>query len=266
MPDRVTYVGHSTVLIEIGGRRLLTDPLLGRRVAHLRRHGTPADPAVAQDLDAVLLSHLHHDHLDRSSLRRIARDTPVILPAGAGRYVRRLGFARVTELKAGESTTVGGLPVAATLAVHDGRRHPRARWAEAIGFMVGGAVTGATGAATTATPRVYFAGDTDLFDGMEELAGADLALVPVWGWGPNLGADHLDPRRAAEALAMLAPRVAVPIHWGTFFPHGLARLLGRVLREPPLEFARHAGDLAPRVRVEVLQPGEALDLEAEAEA
>ena len=73
--------------------------------------------------------------------------------------------------------------------------------------------------------RVYFAGDTDLFPGMEEAIGpTDLSLLPVWGWGPTLGEGHLDPRAAAEAARRLRPRVAVPIHWGTFFPMGLKRM------------------------------------------
>lgn len=246
--DRVTYVGHATVLIELGGRRLLTDPVLRGRLLHLRRHGPPANRQLAAGLDAVLLSHLHRDHFDSPSLRRIDRSTRVLLPSGAGRYARRLGFERVTELAAGEVTDVGGVPVAATPAVHDGRRHPAAGPAEAVGFTVGSG------------PRVYFAGDTDLFPEMSALAGCEVALLPVWGWGPNLGADHLDPRRAAEALTRLRPRVAVPIHWGTFFPAGLARPLGRLLRDPPIEFEREAARLAPEVRVEVLQPGEALEL------
>jgi L-ascorbate metabolism protein UlaG (beta-lactamase superfamily) len=134
--------------------------------------------------------------------------------------------------------------------VHDGRRHPLAPLADAIGFVVAG------------EHRVYFAGDTDLFDEMAELAGTlDAALLPVWGWGPSLGAGHMDPEAAARAAAILRPRVAVPIHWGTFFPAGLTRLRGGALVEPPREFARHAGELAPEVDVRVLAPGQTLGLD-----
>jgi hypothetical protein len=102
------------------------------------------------------------------------------------------------------------------------------------------------------------AGDTDLFEGMAALAEKlDLALLPVWGWGPNLGPGHLDPKRAARAVAMLSPRIAVPIHWGTFFPLGLASLLPRRLSAPPHEFAGWCERLAPQVVVRILLPGEA---------
>jgi L-ascorbate metabolism protein UlaG (beta-lactamase superfamily) len=108
---------------------------------------------------------------------------------------------------------------------------------------------------------VYFAGDTELFEEMSELAPLDLALVPVWGWGPSVGAGHLNPESAARALALLRPRVAVPIHWGTFYPAGLRRLRPEPLVRPPLEFARMARDLAPEVDVRVLQPGSETSLD-----
>jgi L-ascorbate metabolism protein UlaG (beta-lactamase superfamily) len=105
--------------------------------------------------------------------------------------------------------------------------------------------------------RIYFAGDTDLFDGMEELgAGLDLALLPIWGWGPSVGPGHLDPERAARAAALLSPQVVVPIHWGTLYPLGLARFRPRPLRAPPLEFAAWMRELAPQVEVRLLAPGE----------
>jgi len=135
--------------------------------------------------------------------------------------------------------------------VHGGRRTPFGPRAETVGFEVAGG------------HRLYFAGDTDLFDGMEELAGElDLALLPVWGWGPSLGAGHLDPERGARAAALLAPRIAIPIHWGTFFPLGLARLRPGHLRAPPREFACQAAELAPQVEVRVLSPGESTSLSA----
>ena len=111
--------------------------------------------------------------------------------------------------------------------------------------------------------RAYFAGDTDLFEGMAELAGGlDLALLPVWGWGPTLGPGHLDPERAARAAAILKPRIAIPIHWGTLFPIGLSRLGRRHLIAPPREFERRCAELAPQVEVRVLSPGEATPFSA----
>jgi L-ascorbate metabolism protein UlaG (beta-lactamase superfamily) len=248
--ERLTWVGHATVLLELGGARLLTDPLLRGRVGHLRRLAARPSRETTRDIDAVLISHLHLDHLDVASLRRLPRDVAVLAPSGAGRLLRRLGFARTTELRAGEQAEVAGVAVLAVPAIHDGRRHPLAPPADAIGFVVGD------------KRRVYFAGDTDIYDGMADLAGTlDAALLPVWGWGPTLGAGHLDPEAAARAAALLRPRVAVPIHWGTFFPLGLTRLRGAALVEPPRAFARLAGELAPDVEVHVLAPGQTLGLE-----
>jgi L-ascorbate metabolism protein UlaG (beta-lactamase superfamily) len=109
---------------------------------------------------------------------------------------------------------------------------------------------------------VWFAGDTDLDDGMRALRGAvDVALIPIWGWGTSLGPGHLDPEGAARAIALVEPRIAVPIHWGTFLPAGLGRRNASLLSEPPLEFARHMAELAPATVVETLAPGESLTLE-----
>ncbi|HWM63843.1 MAG TPA: MBL fold metallo-hydrolase [Solirubrobacterales bacterium] len=246
---RITYVGHATVLIEMEGVRLITDPVLRRRIGPLWRHGPPPDRRATEDVDAVLISHLHHDHADVPSLRRLNKEVPVFGPPGSGSFLRRHGFAAVHELAPGNSGSVGGVRIAATKALHptEGRRFERA--SQAVGFVLSG------------RRRIYFAGDTDLFDGMEDLAGGlDLALLPVWGWGPSLGPGHLDPERAARAAALLSPRVAVPIHWGTLFPLGLSRLAADRLSAPPREFARAAAALAPQVEVRVLSPGEATSL------
>ena len=96
---------------------------------------------------------------------------------------------------------------------------------------------------------------------MAALAEAlDAALVPVWGWGPSLGAGHMDPGQAAEAIALLRPRLAVPIHWGTLLPLGLGRRHTRLLRDPPHEFAAHVSTLAPATHVAILAPGASLEL------
>jgi L-ascorbate metabolism protein UlaG (beta-lactamase superfamily) len=111
--------------------------------------------------------------------------------------------------------------------------------------------------------QIYFAGDTDLFEGMATLAPRlDLVLLPIWGWGPSLGPGHLDPRRAAEALRLLQPLLAVPIHWGTYAPLGFGRLQTAMLTDPVTEFRRHAAELAPEVEVRVLDLGGTLHLDA----
>lgn len=246
----ITYVGHATVLIEIDGVRLLTDPVLRRRVGPLRRHGAPPDPRLAEGVDAVLISHLHHDHADVPSLRRLSRTVPVLAALGSGDFLERLGFTDVRELAPGDSATVGTVRVTATEANHppSGRRFERA--SQAVGFEFVG------------QRRIYFAGDTDLFEGMETIGGGklDLALLPIWGWGTSIGAGHLDPERAARAAALLSAKLVVPIHWGTLYPLGLTRLRPEPLRAPPRQFAAWMRELAPQSELRVLAPGEATSL------
>jgi L-ascorbate metabolism protein UlaG (beta-lactamase superfamily) len=108
---------------------------------------------------------------------------------------------------------------------------------------------------------VYFAGDTDLFDGMAEIASdLDVALLPIAGWGPRVPAGHLDPVRAAQAAARLRPRVVIPIHWGTFRRFDL-RSDATSIQEPATAFERSVAELAPDVAVTVLAPGETVEIE-----
>jgi L-ascorbate metabolism protein UlaG (beta-lactamase superfamily) len=244
--SRVTWIGHATTLIELGGARLLTDPVLRNWLAHLRRHGAPPAAGTADGVDAVLLSHMHLDHLDVPSLKLLPRETQLLAPRGAGGFLRRHGFLQVEELSAGDRVEIAGVEIAAVPAVHDGRRWPWGARADTIGYVAGG--------------RVYFAGDTDLFEAMAELAGIEVALLPVWGWGPSLGQGHLDPEGAAQAAALVQPRLAIPIHWGTFFPRLLARIKPDRLTDPPHEFAAAVRALAPDVEVRVLEPGQSVSL------
>ncbi len=245
----VRWLGHATVLLELGGVRLLTDPVLRSRLLHMRRMAGPVNPDHHAALDAVLISHLHRDHLDVPSLRRLQRDSALlVVPAGTRQRGLRRGFRSVTELTPGEQVKIGGVVVTAVPAVHNGRRDPLSREVSPLGYVV-----------DNGTTRVYFAGDTDLFEGMAELGELDLALLPVWGWGPTLGPGHLDPEAAARALTLLRPRAAVPIHWGTLFPRVINDRAGR-LSDPPHEFREAAERLAPEVDVRVLLPGEAMEL------
>lgn len=242
--DRIVFLGHATVLIELGGVRLLTDPVLLGRVAHLRRQVPPPVPSALERVDAVLISHLHHDHLDLASLRRLGEETPVVVPAGAAEWLRRRGFRRVTELEVGQSASFGGVEVQAVPAHHDARR-PGAPRAPALGYLLRG------------RQKVYFAGDTGLFDAMSDIAPAlDVALLPVAGWGSRLGPGHMGPRDAAIAAAMLSPRIAIPIHWGTLRPIGTGARGRAQLADPPRLFAEQTAVTAPQVRVTVLAPGQ----------
>jgi L-ascorbate metabolism protein UlaG (beta-lactamase superfamily) len=249
MKADVTFLGHSTVLVQMGEARVLTDPVLLDRVTMLRRTVTPLPAELYRDVDLVVISHMHLDHLDIPSLRMLGTDTPLIVPPGAGRLMRRLGFREVAELKVGRSDTVAGVTVTTTPADHSGFRPPFGPSGEAVGYVL-----------DHESERVYFAGDTDIFPSMSDLAGIDLALLPVWGWGPRLGPGHMNPERAAEAARVLRPTVAVPIHWGTLWPMGMGRVMPHRLSRPPLEFAAAAERLAPDVRILLTPPGETVPI------
>jgi L-ascorbate metabolism protein UlaG (beta-lactamase superfamily) len=246
--QRLSWLGHSTVLFELDGVRLLTDPVVRPRVLHLSRVGA-APRLDSLSLDAVLISHVHYDHLDIPSLRGLAGSPPVVVPRGVGALLRKHGFEHVIEVEPGDEAQIGRVTVRATHAEHTSRRRPFGAVTPALGYLVSGSVCS------------YFAGDTDLFGGMGGIADdLDVALLPVAGWGPKLPPGHLDPRKAAEALGMLRPRIAVPIHWGTYRRIGLSRDPD-VLREPALRFASFAADLMPDVEVLVLPVGGSVELD-----
>jgi L-ascorbate metabolism protein UlaG (beta-lactamase superfamily) len=170
-----------------------------------------------------------------------------VAPRDCAGLLRRAGMRDVVGLTPGDRWDVGGIAIEAVRADHDGRRHPFGRELGAVGFIVEGPA------------RVYFAGDTDLFDDMEKLAGrVDVALLPIWGWGPRLPVGHLNPETAARAVALIGPAVVVPIHWGTMRsvgakgaadPHGPARA-----------FADAVAAAAPDTEVRILAPGDAMAL------
>lgn len=242
---RITWLGHATVLIELDGARLLTDPVLAGHVGPLVRvSGRPVQPEELGPVDSVLLSHLHADHAHLGSLRRLRAS--VIGPAGAGEWLRAAGLDDVRELSAGSQVAIGEVHVIATRAVHDSHRRPFGTQAEPIGFIVRGSL------------GVYFAGDTDLFEDMRELRGTvDVALLPVWGWGPSVGEGHLDPQRAARATAAIEPKLAIPIHWGTF---ALPWARDGESDRPAREFASLASELAPATQVRLLAPGGVVEM------
>jgi L-ascorbate metabolism protein UlaG (beta-lactamase superfamily) len=250
--DQLTYIGHATTLLRLGGVSILTDPMLRSGLGPLRRQGPSPGPEVAESAGLVLLSHLHRDHLDLSSLRRVPAEVPAVVPRGAGHWVTKGGPREIVEVGVGETVAVAEVEITGVPAVHDGYRDLHVGpQIEAMGHLI-----------RREGRTVYFAGDTDLFPEMSELEPTDLALVPVWGWGPSVGDGHLDPAKAARALQLIRPRLAVPIHWGTFYPLGLRRFRPEPLSAPPREFARIAGRLAPGVEVRILEPGSAMDLEA----
>lgn len=241
-PIRLTYVGHATVLIELDGVRILTDPLLRERIGPLRRHGPTPSKEELGSIDAVLISHAHPDHFDRASLRRIDGDPMVVVPRGLGGAAAR-GGRRIHEVAANESIDVGGVRVTAVPARHG--RWPVHAAARPLGYLIEG------------SRGVYFAGDTALFAGMARLSGrVDVALLPVGRWGPPVGPDRLTPKTAVDAAGLVGATVAVPIHWGTLYVPGFrGGRWGWSSRDDGPAFATEAERL-PDLRVVALEPGE----------
>ncbi|WP_069387521.1 MBL fold metallo-hydrolase [Cellulosimicrobium cellulans] len=280
---RVTWLGHATVVLDVeddDGRtraRLVTDPLLHRHAGLLRRRG--ARPAEAwRDADAVLLSHLHHDHAELRSLRLLP-DVPVLTAPANARWLRGkglrgtgLGDAWHGVVAAGDGGEDGreargagaGGGVDASLAVEvrlvpavHGHRPMPHRPNAANGHLVRVRTPGRSDAGT----RVWAVGDTEHFPGMARmprLAGGpvDVALVPVGGWGPRLSGGHLDPVRAARVCAEVGVRVAVPVHWGTLHAPGGRHLPRGWMDRAGAAFVAAAQREAPGTQVVVLRPGE----------
>ena len=160
---RLRWFGHATVRLELDDVQFLFDPFLVGGIGPVRRRRKSRDLEVAP-VDAVLVSHAHQDHLHLGSLRQLDRSTTLVVPRNTGRLVRAQGFEKVHEVDAGDELTIGGVRVRTVHAAHDGRRMPFGPDAPAVGYVLDG------------DERVYFAGDTDLFPGMADLAG-DLDLA-----------------------------------------------------------------------------------------
>jgi L-ascorbate metabolism protein UlaG (beta-lactamase superfamily) len=250
---KLSWWGHSTATVTDAGVRVLTDPVLVDRLAHLRRRRGPTPAVEAYSADVVVISHLHADHLHLPSLRRLGGSMPILAPRGARALLDTargdLGD-RCVELAPGETMQIGALRIEAVPAEHDGRRHPWSRHqGPALGYVLHG------------SGRTYFAGDTDLHPAMAELGPVDLALLPVGGWGPTLGHGHLDPGRAVEAAERCGARTVVPIHWGTLWPIGLDRVRPDRFSGPGPAFAAAMRTRGAAAAVSVLDPGQELQVD-----
>jgi L-ascorbate metabolism protein UlaG (beta-lactamase superfamily) len=244
MAGTVTWWGHSTAVVELGGQRALVDPLLRSGVGPLRWAGRAPGAEPAARASVVLISHPHRDHLDLPSVAMVAGNVPVVVPRGTGRLLRGRRPGPVRELAAGEELRLGELTIRAVPAEHDGRRWPVGAGMPALGYLL-----------TAAEGSVFHAGDTGPRPGLDDLRAerVGLALLPIGGWGPTLGPGHLDPGQAARALTQFAPRRVIPVHWGDLRLAGLWRLWPVERRR---DFVEAAARLAPDVDVVLPRPGE----------
>jgi len=216
---RTTWLGHSTVLLELDGRRVLTDPVFGKRASPLtfmgpkRFHPTPVALAELPPLDAVVLSHDHYDHLCATTMRELAKGTvPIVTALGVGAHLERFGIHpdRITELDWDEHVELAGLSIRATPSQHFSGRGARDRnhtlWASWI--------------IQSERRKVFFSGDTGLTPQLLDIGQAhgpfDLVMLEIGAWNKAWGGIHLGPENALEAFAMLGGGTLLPVHWGTF--------------------------------------------------
>jgi len=258
----VRWLGHASVVLDLTVPderpgvtrrvRVLTDPLLRRHAGLLRRRGAAPVREHWCDADAVLVSHLHHDHAELGSLELVA-GTPVLSAPSNVHWLASHGVRGVPVTDGWWRVPGTAVRVRAVTAVHGHRPMPH-RPNAAVGFLV--AAPGV---------RVWFAGDTAPYPQMADLpalAGGpvDLALVPVGGWGPRLSGGHMDPVQAADAVATVRAGAAVPVHWGTLHAPVSRRLPPGWMDVAGPAFAAAARRRAPACAVHVLAPGEQVRL------
>ncbi|MBX3274724.1 MAG: MBL fold metallo-hydrolase [Sandaracinaceae bacterium] len=257
-PLEITWLGHSTALIDLDGRLFLTDPVFGTRSGPVsfagpkRFHPPPIAPRELPPLDAILVSHDHYDHLDYPTVRALAaRETTWITALGVGAHLEAWGVPRerIVELDWWESHELGGVEITATPARHFQGRGPGA---SAATFWCGFAIRGPRSSA-------WFSGDTGPWDeGFssigERLGPFDLSMIEIGAWHPSWGTIHLGPENAVRVHELVRAKTLMPVHWGTFSLalHAWDQPIGHLL------------ELAERDGAELLSPmmGETVHREA----
>ena len=220
VPMRVTYIGHATLLIEIGKQRVLTDPnfdnTLGRFLPRVSQPGIALGNLPT--LDAILVTHAHADHLSFQSLDLLPRDVPVFAPPAIAAWLIRLGYSRTRPLPADGQVAIGNVVVHAATARHQGSRYSVDRWRSAANMYLMDA----------GNETCFFAGDTGLTPETHNVVREivhrsnrqlDVALLPIghapW-WKPGFRRGHLSADDALSLFDRLQARYLIPYHWGTF--------------------------------------------------
>ena len=222
---RITYIGHATLLLELAGVRILTDPNFDDALGHFAigsRLARVSPPGIALDalpkLDAMLLTHAHADHLSFKSLDALPRDVPLYAPPPVAEWLRAKGYAHAVPLAPGESLAVGPVGVSAASATHQGARYGFDRWRAAANMYL----------LDTGEASAFFAGDTALTPDSHRLVEErlvtdgrqlDVALLPIGhapDWKRSFRKGHLTSDDALELFERLGARVFIPYHWGTF--------------------------------------------------
>jgi L-ascorbate metabolism protein UlaG (beta-lactamase superfamily) len=227
---QMTWIGHATFLLTLGGKRVLIDPIFRQRLGPIARLAPPGIGIEAlPPIDLVLITHNHRDHLDPWSLERLGAGPQYVVPLGHAGLLRSLGAEKIVELDWWQATDLGALNVTLVPARHWSMRYP---WDRNDALWGGFVVRGSEGTA-------YHSGDTAFFDGFAEIGkrfgGVDWAMLPIGAYEPRwfMEPQHMMPEEAVEAARMVEARRLVAMHWGTF------RLTDEPLGEPP-ERARAA--------------------------
>ena len=252
----VTFIGHSSFLLQMDGRKMLIDPVFAKRLVVLRRQRRPG--LLVEELppiDLVLLTHAHMDHLNVSSLRRVIRATrrltgktpEVVVPKGVEDLVSTLGFSQVHGLAWWEQIDIQGLHVTMTPCRHWGARMFRDTHRGYGGYVI-----------EDTDHSVYHSGDTAYFDGFSEIGARlkpQVALLPIGAYFPDsYRTVHTSPEEAVRAFLELGAEQMVPMHYGTF------RLGREPLDEPLQRLKAEAARLGLNGKLRVLEEGETLHL------
>ncbi|HTQ77960.1 MAG TPA: MBL fold metallo-hydrolase [Burkholderiales bacterium] len=246
--DALTWIGHASFLVQLGGASALVDPVMSPRIAgFIPRNVAPGlDWAALPKIDLVLVTHNHMDHMDGPTLRKLGPDPVYVVPRGLGYWFERAGMPRVLEMGWWQQEEVAGMRVTFVPAEHWSRRGLKdintSWWGGYV--LEGGGV------------RVYHSGDTAWFDGFgligERCGPIDAAMLPIGAYEPRwfMKGQHMNPEDAVRAFGALGARRFVAMHWGTF------KLTDEDLREPP-EFLRRIWTL-PASRLAIPAIGETL--------